>query len=334
MRKASLGKRQQRNVKRVLANADYYSYEIQKMLMNKSYVPSAAAIKEITDNSSGKKRMICKPNFYPDQIVHWALMLQLQPVIMRGMYEFNCGSIPHRGTSYGQKTIRKWLDSDPKNTKYCLQMDIKKYYPSIDGEILKQMFRRKIKDADCLWLIDSIVDSNQGQPIGYYTSQWFANFFLQDFDHFVKEKLGVKHYVRYVDDLVLLGPNKKKLHQTRKDIAIYLSGMGLRIKENWQVYKISVRAIDFLGFRFYKDKTTLRKRTSLRIRRRIAKIKKKGTLNVKDASAVISYWGWIKRSDSFGFYHKYVRPVVSIKSARKVVSDNGKRDQICGNSRI
>jgi len=236
------------------------------------------------------------------------------------MYRYSCGSIPGRGTSYGQKTLRKWLDRDYKGTKYCLKMDISKFYPSIDNKILKRMFRRKIKDKDCLWLIDTIVDSNQGMPIGNYTSQWFSNFFLEDLDHYIKEKLGVKYYIRYVDDLVILGPNKKKLHKLRIAIAEYLNSIKLNMKGNWQVFKVNIRAIDFLGFRFFRSKTILRKRNALRIRRRIRKIKKKGHLNFKDACAVISYWGWIKRSNSYNFYNKHVKPIVSIGKAKKVVS--------------
>lgn len=262
--------------------------------------------------------------FFPDQIVHWALILQLEPIMMKGMYQYNCGSVPGRGTSYGQKSLRKWLDKDPKNTKHCLKMDVRKFYPSIKGEYLKPCFWRKIKDHRCLWLIDSVIDSVDGLPIGYYTSQWFANFFLEDLDHFVKEKLGVKYYIRYVDDLVILGPNKKKLHRVRADIELFLSLKGLHLKDNWQVFPVSKRDIDFLGMRFYRDRTLLRKRNALRIRRRMQKIAKKGRLTVKDASAVISYWGWIKHTNSHTFYHKYVKPTVTISTARKVVSINAK----------
>jgi RNA-directed DNA polymerase len=324
MMKASLGKRNQLRVKTILKNMDYYAYQIQKLLINKTYRPSKPQVKIIEDGANKKTRTISKPNFYPDQVVHWALMLQIEPIIMRGMYEYNCGSVPKRGTSFGQKAVRKWLDKDPKNTKYCLKMDVKKFYPSIDNEILKRMFRRKIKDRDCLWLIDTIIDSNVGQPIGFYTSQWFANFFLEGLDHLIKEKLGAKYYVRYVDDLVLLGPNKKKLHVARKEIEKHLAGIKLSLKSNWQVFRINKRAIDFLGFRFFRDKTTLRKRNVLRIRRRLKRINRKGYLNEKDASAVISYWGWVKRSNSFYFYHKYVKPIVDINLAKKVVSINAK----------
>lgn len=212
---ASKDKKEHRYVKEILENSDYYASKIHELLKGKEYRPTKPTIKIIQDASSGKVRTIHKPNFFPDQIIHWALMLQLQPILMKGMYKYNCGSVPNRGTSYGQKVVRKWMDTDRKHTKYCLKMDVSKFYPSIDNDILKQMFRRKIKDRDCLWLIDSIVDSNQGQPIGYYTSQWFANFFLEGLDHYIKEELGVKYYVRYVDDLVLFGNNKKTLHKVR-----------------------------------------------------------------------------------------------------------------------
>ena len=321
---ASAGKRKQKRVKQVIDNKDEYARKIQQLLLNKKYVSSPYVVKKIKDGANKKERVIHKPNFYPDQIIHWALMLQLQPVIMKGMYKYNCGSIPGRGTSFGQKNLRNWLDRDYKGTKYCLKMDISKFYPSVNNGILKEMFRRKIKDKEVLWLIDTIIDSADGLPIGNYTSQWFSNFFLQGLDHFIKEKLGIKYYVRYVDDLVLLGPNKKKLHKARIAIEDYLKSIDLKLKGNWQVSKVNDRAIDFLGFRFYRNKTILRKRNALRIRRRIKKIKKKPVISYKDACSIISYWGWIKRSDSYNFYQKYVKPFVSVGKARKVVSEHAR----------
>ncbi len=319
--KSSLGKRKHRHVKMILDNIDVYASEIRHLLLEQRYVPSPYIIKTIRDGVSQKVRTIYKPNYYPDQIVHWALMLQIEPVIMKGMYYYTCGSVPGRGTSLGQRTLRKWLDTDGRNTKYCLKMDVSKFYPSIDNDILKAMFRRKIKDKKCLWLIDIIIDSSQGLPIGNYTSQWFSNFYLEGLDHFIKQKLDIKYYIRYVDDLVLLGANKKKLHNARVEIEKYLNSIELVLKDNWQVFRVKSRAIDFLGFRFYKDKTILRRKNALRIRRRIKKINKKDRLTYRDACAIISYWGWIKRSNSYRFYNKYVKPYVSIGRARKVVSN-------------
>lgn len=322
--KASLGKRNRGYVRRVLADSERYAAEVRDMLLARAYTPSPYTIKTIKDGPTQKVREIYKPRFWPDQVIHWALMLRLQPVIMRGMYAYNCGSVPGRGTSYAQKALRRWLDTDYRGTKYCLKMDVSKFYPSIDLGILKGMFRRRIKDRDCLWLIDTILDSNpeRGLPIGNYTSQWFSNFFLEGMDHFIKERLGVKYYIRYVDDLVLLGPNKKALHRARIAVDDYLHGINLQMKGNWQVFLVNARAIDFLGLRFYRDHTTLRKRNALRIRRRMRKIRRKDRLTYEDACAVVSYWGWIKRSDSYEFYHRYVRPYVTLAQAKQRIRDH------------
>ena len=324
--KASLGKRHQKRVKYILTHIDLAALKIQQVLANKTYVASPYVIKTIRDGATQKERTIHKPKFYPDQIIHWALMLQLEPILMRGMYAYTCGSVPGRGTSLGQKTLRKWLDSDYKGTKYCLKMDVSKFYPSVKNEVMKGMFRRVVKDADCLWLIDTIIDSSNGLPIGNYTSQWFANFYLQGLDHFIKQQLGVRYYLRYVDDLVLLGANKKKLHAARKSTELYLNCIELKLKGNWQVFKVNARDIDFLGFRFFRYKTILRKRNALRIRRRCRKMSQKAYVTYKDASALISYWGWIKRSNSYTFYTKYVKPIVSLNIARKVVSHNARNN--------
>lgn len=324
--KASLGKRHRPHVRHVLERIDARAAEIAALLRAKAYVASPYAVRTIRDGATQKERTISKPRFFPDQVIHWALMLPLQPVLMRGMYRYSCGSVPGRGTSDGQKALRRWLNRDYKGTKYCLKMDVTKFYPSIDREQLKAAFRRIVKDADCLWLIDTIIDSSApGLPIGNYTSQWFANFFLQGLDHYIKQTLGARYYLRYVDDLILLGPNKKALHKARAAIAAYLAEIGLALKPNWQVFPVSARPIDALGLRFYRDYTTLRRRNALRIRRRAKRIGGKAQLNYRDACAVVSYWGWIKRSDSYGFYHKYVRPQVSVAAAKRKASEHGKR---------
>jgi hypothetical protein len=323
--RSSLGKRDRPYVKKIVDNIDHYAREVQQMLIARTYIHSPYTIKTIRDGPSQKERQIFKPRYYPDQIIHWALMLQLHELIMHGMYEYSCGSIPGRGTSYGHKFLRRWLDKDYKGTKYCLKMDISKFYPSIDINILKEMLRNKIKDQNCLWLLEQIIDSNsQGLPIGNYTSQWLSNFFLQGLDHFIKEKLGAKYYLRYVDDLVILGSNKRKLHQIRKDIEEFLATLRLKLKNDWQVSLVTSRAIDFLGLRFFRDRTILRKRNALRIRRRIEKIHRKPQLTYRDACAVVSYWGWIKRSDSFNFYNRYIKPKVNLQSAKGVISNHAK----------
>ena len=107
MHKAAIGKRNQLRVRTILENSDWYAHKIRKMLINQTYRPTKPHIKVIQDGAIGKTRTIHKPNFYPDQIIHWALMLQIEPILMKGMYQYNCGSVPGRGTSYGQKALRK-----------------------------------------------------------------------------------------------------------------------------------------------------------------------------------------------------------------------------------
>jgi hypothetical protein len=133
-----------------------------------------------------------------------------------------------------------------------------------------------------------------------------------------------------VDDLVLLGSNKKELHKVKLAIDKYLQSIHLTMKQDWQVFLINTRAIDFLGFRFFQDKTILRKRIALRIRRRITKISRKSELNYVDACAVVSYWGWIKRSNSYNFYNRYVKPKISIEKAKRRISYYAKR--LCPNT--
>lgn len=317
---ASARKKNRTSVKRVLEDVDKSAQNVQRILMSGEYKPSPYYVQHIIDNSSSKHRQIFKPMFYPDQIIHWAVMQVIQPVLFKGMYHYSCGSIPGRGGAHGRKALKRWLEKDPKNTKYCLQIDVSKFYPSIDQAALKRMLRQKIKDDQCLSILGSIIDSTEsGLPIGNYTSQWLANFYLDGLDHFIKEELKVKYYIRYMDDGVLFGPNKKRLHQVRREIVAYLSTIGLSMKGSWQVFKVNARPVDFLGFRFYRTHITLRRRNALRIRRRVRKVARKSRVCFRDAAAILSYLGWIYHSNSYGYMQKYILPQVNIKKLKGVV---------------
>lgn len=163
---ASRGKKDRKSVKKINDDIEYYTLQLQKMLVNKTYKPSPYIEMKIHDGTRKKERIIYKPRFYPDQCIHWALMQQIEPLLMRGMYEFCCASIKGRGILYAAKHIKKILVKDRKNTKYCLKLDIKKFYPSIDKQNLKLKFMRIIKERETLDLIDSIIDSGKdGLPI-------------------------------------------------------------------------------------------------------------------------------------------------------------------------
>lgn len=110
------------------------------------------------------------------------------------------------------KKLRADLAADPEGTAYCLKLDIRKFYPTIDHWILKTVVRRKIKDPEVLWLLDEIIDSAEGVPIGNYIFQYLANLYLSELDHLLKEVAGVRYYYRYADDMVLLAGDKPTLH--------------------------------------------------------------------------------------------------------------------------
>ena len=211
-------------------------------------------------------------------------------------------------------------------------MDIRKFYPSVDKSILKEKFHRVFKDEDLLWLIDTIIEGNptqgEGLSIGNYTSQWFANFYLTDLDNFIKHKLKVKYYIRYMDDMILFHTNKRELRKIRHSVELFLLSEHLTLKRNWQIFDIDKRFLDFLGYRFYRGYITLRSFNFLRVKRRIKKIHKKGFLTFKDACAVISYNGLIKESYCCRYLKKYVYPYVSLKKCRKVVSNENSKQRL------
>ena len=139
--KASRKKRRRRSVRRILNNIDHYVDELYTMIANESFTPSPYRRFQIKDGATQKVREICCPKFYPDQIIHWMMILVLEPVFMRGMCETNCGSVPGRGAHYGKKHIEKWYKLDRKNTKYCAKLDIRKFYPSSKAPAVTQELR-------------------------------------------------------------------------------------------------------------------------------------------------------------------------------------------------
>ena len=161
-------------------------------------------------------------------------------------------------------------------------------------------------------------------PIGYYTSQWFSNFYLEELDHYIKEELKIKYYVRYVDDMVMIDSNKRKLHKAIKKIDEYLHTIGLKLKDNWQVWAINSRPIDFVGFRFYGDKTLLRKKIFFRLCRRVRTVKKSRHISAWQAMSILSLIGWLKHINARNFYKACIYPYTPKNKLKKIVSNYSK----------
>lgn len=311
----SEGKRRRRDVKAVLADVDGYTEKVYKLLITGTYVPTKPKIKRIKDVSSGKDREISIVPYYPDGIMHQLVVGAMKRVIMRGMYRWSCASIPGRGNKCAADYVKRALKKDRKGTKYCAKMDIYHFYPSIRTDVMMSALRRKIKDKRFLKLIEDIISSNGegGFAIGFYTNQWLANFLLEPLDHLITTLSGVKYYVRNADDIVIMGPSKKKLHRAVRAIGEYLKGMRLKLKKNWQVFPVDARGIDFVGYRFYHTHTTMRRRNFLRFARQCRRAEKRlrsgRGIPLRMAQGLLSRAGQLKHCDSAKAQEKYFNKI-------------------------
>lgn len=249
------------------------------------------------------------------------------------MYQHSYASIPGRGIHKGVKWVKKWI-KNKKTTKYCGKLDIKKFFESIDQEILLNKLRKLIRDNQYFQLIESIIHSiPKGLPLGFTTSQWFANYILTELDHLIKEEFGAQKYIRFMDDMIIFGSKKRTLHQIKNKIENYLKTfLNLNLKSNWQIFSIDKgRFLDFLGFKFYRNHTGLRRSIALKIRRKAQRIFKKGRANIRDARTMVTYGGFMRYADCYQWFLHYIKPFVSFKQLRFKISNYDKKQVIkCG----
>ena len=246
-----------------------------------------------------KERMIFRLPYYPDRITHHAIMNIMEPIWTKIFTKDTYSCIKNRGIHALVKQLQYDLRKDPEGTKYCAKMDIKKFYPSINHSILKDIIRKKLKDKSLLKLLDEIIDSAEGVPIGNYLSQFFANLYMAYFDHWVKEELKVKYYYRYADDIVILADSKEQLRSWILAIKVYLTNvLNLKLKDNYQIYPVESRGVDFVGYVCYHDHTLLRKSIKLKLLE-LVDAYKKGLISKKKLQLKLaSYFGWLKYCDS------------------------------------
>ena len=268
---ASRGKWYYKWVQIVNKNPQYYLWKIQDMLKNGTYTitPKDYHITKIWDKT--KERELWKLDYYPHRIIQWAIALQICNSLLHNFTYHTCASINGRGNKRVQELMLKCI----KKGEYCLKIDIHHFYQSINHKILKKMLRKKFKDKKVLSLLDMIIDSYPWKvwiPIGSYLSQYLANFYLSYFDHRLKEALRISYVVRYMDDIVILSNSKERLRFIFKSIRGYLfHHLQLRLKSNYQVFPIS-RWIDFVGYRYFRNYTLLRKRIKNNIKKTIRKL--------------------------------------------------------------
>lgn len=281
---ASRRKSKYSEVKKINEDPEFYLSQLSILLKKKKFKNSQYTIFE--RKCGNKIREIHKLPYYPDRIVHHAIMNILEPIWRKTFINHTYSSIKGRGIHRAVVKLKHILKDDKINTKYCLKLDIQKFYPSINNGILKGIIRMKIKCRRTLELLDEIIDSSKGIPIGNYLSQYFGNLYLTYFDHYCKEELRCKYYFRYCDDIVILDGDKKFLHDCFNKINDYLKNeLNLSVKNNWQVFPVEDRGIDFLGYKFYTSHTLLRNGIAKRYMR------------ISNINSLPSFEGWLLFAD-------------------------------------
>ena len=342
-RKLRKGKTRRKEIQYIDAHLDEEVQKMREMIINTkppgvevphpelAYKPCKRTPKVICEH--GKHRKIYMPEIH-EQWLHHIIVQVLEPIIRATAYRFSCGSFPKRGAHFGKKQIEKWLRSDPKGTRNFAKIDIRHFYDNIRLNILMRELAIRIKDEWFLYIIWlCLKDFKRGIPLGFYISQWLANYLLEPLDRLVTKTLGITKYMRYMDDMDLHHQNKKVLHNAVREIRILLGRrFRLKLKRTAQVCKFWYqskkrtigRPLDFMGFLFFRNRTVIRKRIMLKATRLAGRMSRTAAAGKKffkrHVSAMLSYMGWFSCTDTYDCYKERIKPFVEIRNLKHIIS--------------
>lgn len=276
-------------------------------------------------SSHGKWRDLYVPALSDHVIGHMAYSAA-RVAFERGMHPHCCGSVRGRGIMHIVRTVSRWLRTDA-DCRYFVKLDIRHFFDTIDPDKLMACLRRKIKDERLLRVFEEIIRSAPSAcSVGYYTSPMLANLYLEQFDWYIEQKLYkerrgkrikfVRHYLRYMDDMLLIGSSKSDLYKAVRKIREYLAGLGLELKNTWEIKKTSEYMIDIGGYKFCRDFIVLRDGIYLATKRLAKKIQKRGYASEHDRMALQSRFAWSGHADCYEF-DKEIENVAKIRKRRK-----------------
>jgi RNA-directed DNA polymerase len=304
--KARKNKRYKSAVLKFTYNLEENLINIREELINKLY--KTGQYRHFNVHEPKTRKISALP--FKDRVVQHAICNVIEPIFEKSFIYDSHACRKEFGVISGVSRTNKFIRKVSYNSEnvYCLKCDISKYFLNIDHRILKKIIRKKIKCKDTLFILDGIIDSFGGEcgiPIGNLTSQLFANIYLNEFDHYIKNILRIKHYIRYMDDFIILSDNKKDLKSILKLIIIFLDNKRkLKLNKKSQIFLINKkRSVDFLGYRIWKDHRLLRKSNVKRTRRKFKKFQKlykNDEISLKDITpSVMSWLGHAKWADSY-----------------------------------
>lgn len=318
------GKRTQVRAGDFFRTLEYNLLRLQSELRAYAYRPGPYRTFWIT---TPKRRLISAAPFR-DRVIHHALINVIEPIFERRFIYHSYACRVEKGTHRALQQFVNWA----RSSRYVLKMDIRKFFPTLDHEVLKQRLRQTIKDRQVLWLCDLIIDhSNEqewveqhfpdddlltlssrrrGIPIGNLTSQFFANVYLDALDHFVKDRLRVKRYLRYVDDFCCCHDDKSVLQELRAAVTEFLLSVRLRLNEGKSRVRQVKEGVEFLGFVVFPQELRLNHTSVRRQRQRMKWLQQQygdGAVTWGEVTASLQAWNvhtasgttWQLRRDVF-----------------------------------
>ena len=241
---------------------------------------------------------------YIDRIVHrWYVDNFLQEYFVKQFIANSFACIKNRGTHKACLAVQKGMQHCKRiwNEYYILKMDVAKYFQNIDKDILMKILKRKIKDKNLLWLTEVIVYSSEGKkslPIGNYTSQTFANIYLNEVEQYIKHELKIKYYYRFMDDSIILVKTKQEAKETLEKIRTFLKEkLELELNNKTQIFK-SKQGVNFCGYKINEYRLKIRDRGKRKLKKKIKLLKyqiKNGEITSKEAKKYLAgHMGYIK----------------------------------------
>lgn len=328
------GKTNRYEILRIEENYAYYKDKMKEVLYytrplsaggdaDKMFTPHYHAPRHIFEH--GKDRETYKPDIF-EQWYHHIIIAILSPIFMKYFHANTCGSLPGRGGIYGKKIIERIIKRC--HPRYFIKGDIRHFFYHTKVRKLLSLLRDLIADEWFLFMVERIYLHYDWLVLGFYPSQWFANYYLSRFDYFI-ENAGFRH-LRYVDDFVIFSSSKRKLHGFLGKLRHFLGHrFRLRLKNNYEVIKFdyhgSGRPIDIMGFVFKKNKTVLRRRILFSTCRLAKRLGHTTIISASQARSLLSRRGWFIHSNTHFSWWYNVTPYVSLTKLKEIVSKNDKR---------
>lgn len=322
---ASENKKARKEVAYVLRDLEDYAIKLKDMVLNETFEPSPCTV--FTKIEYGKERNIEKPVFFPDQAIHHLLMILIRDRLIKRLDPFAIASIEGRGVHYGVKKLRKWMSSEdaPITCKYVIKGDIKKCFASIRPDVIYRAYEKMVKDKKYLRLKHKVLFQHFSLPLGNYCSSFDLNFLLVPLDQMIRRQGYVTHYIRYMDDFIILCDDGERARELRPKISSLLSSFDLQLKETYSLSRTEITGIDFIGYRFFFNNTILRKRNLFKILKLVHKMQKHGFYRLRDCRSLVSLMGMCTHCHSTWLLN-FVLKIVNFAKVKKIIrgaSKNG-----------